>query len=106
MSDVSCFIRAARITTEIRTLYRVDGEDKSRRAITINISTSGVLLRAMAPLDLGTRIEMTFLIPEAIGTFQAGQLTCIGEVVRFPLPTRWIPFPVAVQFVGSWMTAG
>ena len=99
MSNVSTFTRATRYITEIPALYRVVGEDNWRRGLTVNISESGVLLQAAAPLELHTRIEMTFHIPEPIGAFHAGQLTCIGEVVRLALPTTASRFPIGARFV-------
>ena len=42
---------------------------------------------------------MTFQLPEAIGRFPAGQLTCVGEVVRHAPSTESIPYPVAARFV-------
>ncbi len=91
--------RSTRYIKEIPALYRVVGEKTWHRGRTINISESGVLLQAAGPLALRARVEMTFQLPEAIGRFPAGQLTCIGEVVRYASSTELIPYPVAARFV-------
>ena len=100
--------RATRHSREIPSLYRVVGSNYWQRGLTMNISESGVLLQAVSPLALHTRLEMTFQLSEAIGRFHVGQLACIGEVVRHVPPTESSPFPVAARFVeflgpSSWM---
>ena len=91
--------RSTRYIREIPALYRVVGDKTWQRGLTINISESGVLLKAAAHLPFKARVEMTFQLPEAIGKFPAGQLTCIGEVVRHAPSTESIPYPVAARFV-------
>ena len=93
-------IRAARYSREIPSLYRVVGANYWQRGLTINISESGVLLQAASPLALRTRLEMTFQVSEPIGTFQVGQVACIGEVVRHAQPTEASPFPRRRQVGG------
>ena len=80
-------------------MYRVAGTAGWRRGLTVNISDSGVLLQAAAPLALRARIEMTFHLRESIGCFPSGQVTCLGEVVRFGQSTSASPFPTAARFV-------
>ena len=92
-------IRATRYSREIPSLYRVVGTDYWQRGLTMNISESGVLLQAASPLALHTRLEMTFEVSEPIGTFQVGQVACIGEVVRHAPRTESSSFPVAARFV-------
>ncbi len=91
--------RATRYIMEAPSMYRVVGEKTWHRGRTINISESGVLLQAAGHLALHARVEMTFQLPEAIGKFPAGQLTCVGEVVRHAPSTQSIPYPVAARFV-------
>ena len=79
------------------------GTNYWQRGLTMNISESGVLLQAVNPLALHTRLEMTFQVSEPIGTFQVGQVACIGEVVRHAPRTESSPFLVAakrVEFLG------
>ena len=80
-------------------MYRVEGDKTWHRGRTMNISESGVLLQAAGQLALHARVEMTFQLPEAIGRFSAGQLTCVGEVVRHAPSTESSPYPVAARFV-------
>ncbi len=91
--------RAIRYLMEAPSMYRVEGDKTWHRGRTINISESGVLLQAAGHLALHARVEMTFQLPEAIGRFPAGQLTCIGEVVRHASSTEEVPHPVAARFV-------
>ncbi len=91
--------RSTRYLREIPALYRVVGEKTWHRGRTINISETGVLLQAAAHLPFNARVEMTFQLPEAIGKFSAGQLTCVGEVVRHAPSTESIPYPIAARFV-------
>ena len=58
-----------------------------------------MLLQAAAHLPFNARVEMTFQLPEAIGKFPAGQLTCVGQVVRHAPSTESVPYPVAARFV-------
>ncbi len=92
-------VRATRYIMEAPSMYRVVGEETWHRGRTINISESGVLLQAAGYLAEHTRVEMTFQLPEAIGKFPAGQLTCVGEVVRHAPSTDSVPHPVAMRFV-------
>ena len=91
--------RSTRYIREIPALYRIVGDETWQRGRTINISESGVPLQAAAHLPFHARVEMTFQLPEAIGRFPAGQLTCVGEVVRHAPSTESIPYPVAGRFV-------
>ena len=91
--------RATRYLMEAPSMYRVEGDKTWHRGRTVNISESGVLLQAASPLALHTRLEMTFQVSEPIGTFQVGQVACIGEVVRQAQPTEASPFPVAAKWV-------
>ena len=79
-------------------MYRIVGDKTWQRGLTINISESGVLLQAADHLPLHARVEMTFQLPEAIGRFPAGQLTCSGEVVRHADELS-SPYPTAARFV-------
>ncbi len=80
-------------------MYRVVGDKTWQRGRTINISETGVLLQAADHLALHARVEMTFQLPEAIGKFPAGQLTCVGVVVRHAPSTEPSSYPVAARFV-------
>ena len=91
--------RAHRHVAEIPAMYRVVGNEEWTHGLTTNISASGVLLQAAWPLALRARIEMRFQIPEPIASFPGGQVTRLGEVVRFGQSTPTTPFPTAARFV-------
>lgn len=91
--------RAQRFVLAIPVLYRVlDGRDWER-GITINFSESGLLLEATHPIPLGTRLDLSFRLAEQVGSVKAGDVRCVGEVVRHGLPTPSIPYPIGVEFV-------
>ena len=92
-------MRATRFIAAIPALYRVIGEEAWQRGLTVNMSDSGVLLEAAAPLAVESLLEMTFHLPERLGSFAAGQLNCVGRVVRRAPPTRSVPYAVAARFV-------
>lgn len=78
--------RAERVTLHVPIAYRVanrrteiDAEWFQSRIL--NISESGVLFGPTA-LEQGASIEVIFASPIQIGSFGAGKLVCIGEVVR------------------------
>ena len=79
--------------------YRVLGKDEWQRGITISISESGMLLEAAHPIPLRTQLELSFQLPERIGSLESGDVQCVGEVIRHGLPTPSVPYPIGVQFV-------
>ena len=75
------------------------GDEAWQRGLTVNMSDSGVLLEVAAPLTVESLLEMTFYLPERLGRFPAGQLNCVGRVVRRAPPTPSVPHAVAARFV-------
>ena len=51
---------------------------------------------ALAPESL---VELTFHLPEQLGNLPAGQLTCVGKVVRQPPITESLPPRAAARFL-------
>jgi DNA-binding response OmpR family regulator len=90
---------APRFAKVLPVSYQVAGDRGWQRGITVNISESGVLLEAAKPVALGARLELAFELPEKLGRFEAGPVTCTGRVRRHGRPTRSAPYPLGVQFV-------
>ncbi len=96
--------RAQRFVLATPLLYRVLNGRAWERGITINFSESGMLLEAAHPIPLGTRLEVSLQLAEQVGSVQAGDVRCVGEVVRHGLPTPSIPDPIGVEFVAERLT--
>ena len=93
--------RATRFMPALPALYRRSGEQGWKRGLTKDISDTGVLLEAGEPLPLESIIEMTFHLPEQLGNLPAGQVTCMGKVVRHRDAMDSIP-PRAAAIVTCW----
>jgi hypothetical protein len=80
--------RAHRFALDLRLRYRSPGEKQWHEGRTENISRSGVLFRTEEVLDIGTEIEMTFVLPTpaAPAAPAAPAILCRGRVVRTILP--------------------
>ncbi len=98
--------RTRRFIKGIPVLYRLLGDEEWQRGITINVSESGMLLKAPEPVRLTSRLELTFHLAERLGNLGPEEVRCVGEVVRHGLPTQSVPYPIGIQFVqGSWKVA-
>ena len=80
-------------------LYRAAGEEEWQRGMTVNISESGLLLKAAQPIPLGKPLELSFQLPEPVGRLGPGLVRCVGTIVRHGFPTPSLPHPLGVQFV-------
>ena len=70
-----------RVWTPIR--YRVVGHEHWLDSRVLNISDSGVLFGpAVFSPDPGTRVEVMFSSPVAIGAMAPGHMMCGGEIIR------------------------
>lgn len=92
-------MRATRYPLAIPALYRVSGHDRWKRGLTTNISDTGVLFDTAEPVPAETLVELTFYLPEQLGNLPAGQLTCVGKVVRQPPVTEDGPARAAARFL-------
>ncbi len=93
--------RAQRFVLAVPLLYRALNGRAWERGITINFSESGMLLEAAHPIPLGTGLELSFRLAEQVGSVEAGDVRCVGKVVRHGLPTPSIPYPIGVEFVAE-----
>ena len=74
--------RAPRFSLEFPLSYRPSEDSVWRQGRGTNISRSGVLFRADAPLQLQQRVEVSFPIPVEIPGRPAATVVCRGQVVR------------------------
>ena len=91
--------RATRFMTALPALYRRSGEQGWRRGLTKDISESGVLFETGEPIPIETIIELTFHLPEQLGSLPAGQLTCVGKIVRHREAMESMPSRAAARFL-------
>ena len=92
---------APRFNKRIPVRYRLSDQTASLRGHAIDISDSGILLDALSPLTLGSRLELTFESSDAFGTLGSGTINRHGRVARHGTPTPSIPYPVGIQFISA-----
>ena len=92
---------APRFIKRIPVRYRVAGQTTSPRGFTIDVSDSGILLDALSPLTLGSRLELTFESSDAFGSLGSGTINRHGRAARHGTPTPSIPYPVGIQFISA-----
>ncbi len=91
--------RATRFMTALPALYRRSGEQAWHRGLTRDISNTGVLFETSQPPPIESIIELTFHLPEQLGNLPAGQLTCVGKVVRHKDASEATPSRAAAKFI-------
>ena len=74
--------RAARFNLRIPIRYRASGEVDWGEGTTENISRSGVLFRAKHLLEVGTAVDMSFVLPVEMGGKARAEVSCRGRIVR------------------------
>ncbi len=92
-------VRATRYQLAIPALYRVGDNGKWKRGLTRNISDTGICFEAAETIPTETLVELTFYLAEPLGNLPPGQLTCVGKIVRQPVPSEATPFPAAAKFL-------
>jgi PilZ domain len=75
-------MRAPRFRLDLTVRYRPVGDVEWRQAQTGNISSSGVLVRADDDMPLDTRLEMRLALSLNELPARAGEVSCLGRVVR------------------------
>ena len=74
--------RASRFSVQLEMRYRAAGDRQWRFGHTRNISRSGVLFSADAPLDPDTPVELVLVLPGTVAGEPTSRLRCSGQVVR------------------------
>jgi hypothetical protein len=74
--------RASRFSVQLEIRYRGARDRQWRVGHTRNISRSGVLFSADAPLDLETPVELVLVLPGTVAGEPPSHLRCRGQVVR------------------------
>ena len=90
---------APRFIKAIPIRYRPSDQTAWLRGLTIDVSDSGILLKAVSALAPGSRLDLTFEAPEATGRLESGTLSRRGRVVRNGTPRPSVPHPVGIQFI-------
>ena len=91
--------RATRFMTTLPALYRRSGDQGWKRGVTKDVSDTGVLFESGEQLPVESIIELTFHLPEQLGNLPAGQLTCLGKVVRHRAASEAVPPRSAARFL-------
>ena len=92
---------AARFVKAIPVLYLPSRQTGSLRGLTVDISDSGMLLRAVGPLAIGSRLDLTFDAADAFGGIPRGTVSRHGRVIRNGTPTPSTPYPLGIQFTSD-----
>ena len=69
--------REARIPVRFQVWSRAQTAPDPIEAVALNISVHGMLMETLLNLEVGTKLDLTFELPE-----QAGEIGVVGEVVR------------------------
>lgn len=67
-----------------------------------NISRTGVLFTVETVMDVSTHVEITFQLPVEISGGSAGQVLCVGQVVRTVLPPTTDQPPALAATIRSY----
>src|SRR5579859_4002287 len=78
--------RALRIPLQTPLRFRQSGRPEWSQGIAVNISSSGVLLRAELLMEVQTRVQMTYLLPVTIAGRNGITILCKGEIIRTITP--------------------
>ena len=87
-------MRARRFPLTLPIRCRRAGDEGWLDGVTINISSSGVLFRTSAPLDVDTQVEMSIALGESPAP--EGELRCDGLIVRIESGDSTTPSMAAV----------
>ena len=74
--------RAQRFSLQMPMSFRPLGESEWRRALTANVSRTGVLFHTESTLAPDTKVEMKLTLPASIAGQAAGEVLARGQVVR------------------------
>jgi hypothetical protein len=92
--------RAERFSLPVSILYRRAGDVRWREGHTENISRSGVLFRAVEPVDVQMPVEILLDLPAAVAGAAAGASLCHGRIVRHE-PDQSAP-PAFAAAISDW----
>ena len=78
--------RAQRFVIQLPILFRQAGQLGWSEGRSENISRSGILFRTDIPVDVGTRLELSFKLRGEMGGEDVGVVMCQAQIVRSVLP--------------------
>lgn len=94
--------REPRFAVNLQVRYRTPDVPHWQVAVTENISRSGVLLRAQRSLTPRTSIELVLEVPNPFAGGPAGDVTCVGDVVRDEIRNGGTPTHAVAVAVGNY----
>jgi PilZ domain-containing protein len=86
--------RDARVPVSIAVWSHTTPGSDPARGTSLNISVKGMLLETVEPLDVGSKLDLTFTLPGAGGAVRA-----VGQVVREDAPDGRHPARLGVEFL-------
>jgi hypothetical protein len=87
--------REARIPVHFKVWSQVDQTPDPGEAVALNISVHGMLMETLLSLEVGTKLDLRFELPQ-----QAGEIGVVGEVVR--RATRCCAHVSSAQILSPW----
>jgi hypothetical protein len=94
--------REPRFAVNLQVRYRTPDVPHWQTAVTENISRSGVLLRAERSLTPRTAVELVLQVPNPFAGGPAGDVTCVGDVVRDEPRNGGTPTHAVAVAVGNY----
>jgi hypothetical protein len=86
--------RDARVTVSIAVWSHTAPGTDPGRGLSLNISVKGMLLETTEPLDIGSKLDLTFTLPGSVGPVRA-----VGQVVREDPTTDSGPPRLGIEFL-------
>ncbi len=80
-------MRAVRYNLQLSVRFRPAGESAWQDGTTQNVSASGVLFRALAPLATNTSVELRLALPLGPAPDAFSEAICNGRIVRTVAPS-------------------
>jgi hypothetical protein len=86
--------RDARVPVSIAVWSHTAPGSDPGRGLSVNISVKGMLLETTEPLDIGSKLDLTFTLPGSVGPVRA-----VGQVVREDPTTDSGPPRLGIEFL-------
>ncbi len=89
---------AQRFSSQVPISLRVGNEAKENRALTQDVSASGVMLFTERRLDENAQVELIFVMPSEITFDGNSKVRCQGKVLRVTPPEIGTNYSAAIHF--------
>jgi CheY-like chemotaxis protein len=86
--------REARVPVSLEVWSHLAHQEGAAKGQSLNISVKGMLLETTEPLDIGSKLDLTFTLPGSVGPVRA-----VGQVVREDPTTDSGPPRLGIEFL-------